>query len=214
MITVKNVHGCNIIAIENFLSEDEIASFWDLFHKIDNDTWADPKNTGSAYYSNETDDCVYLKRNLGIFLSEIEYLQQHVFSDKIANKFFNCIKDLCSENYFTRDSVYFAACNTNWDNHLISLYSDSDYYESHRDSSVITMILYMYKEPKNFTGGELYFPELDTEFNCVNNSAIIFPSTLMHEVKTVQTQCEISNEMKRISYTIFCGHNLNNDKIS
>ena len=44
---------------------------------------------------------------------------------------------------------------------------------------------YFHKEPKKYMGGELYFPQYDYEFNCENNSTIIFPGWVGHGVKEV-----------------------------
>ena len=50
---------------------------------------------------------------------------------------------------------------------------------------------YFYKEPKKFTGGELFFPEYDYILESKNNSCIIFPSYFLHEVLQVKiTDCD------------------------
>ena len=45
---------------------------------------------------------------------------------------------------------------------------------------------YFNKEPKKFTGGELYFPKYDYEFSCNNNSLIMFPAWVAHGVREVK----------------------------
>ena len=44
---------------------------------------------------------------------------------------------------------------------------------------------YFYKEPKKFTGGELFFPEYNYELTCDDNSLIMFPGWVEHGVKKV-----------------------------
>ena len=45
---------------------------------------------------------------------------------------------------------------------------------------------YFHKEPKSFSGGELYFPKCDYEFPCNNNTLIIFPGWVEHGVREVK----------------------------
>ena len=45
---------------------------------------------------------------------------------------------------------------------------------------------YFYKEPKKFSGGELIFPSFDYSLTCKNNSIIIFPGWVEHEVSKVE----------------------------
>ena len=69
----------------------------------------------------------------------------------------------------------------------VRYYHDGEYYEPHRDSSFQTLIFsYFYKEPKAFTGGELYFPKHNYEYSCNNNSMIILPSWVQHAVNKVK----------------------------
>ena len=45
-----------------------------------------------------------------------------------------------------------------------------------------------YKEPKKFTGGELFFPRHNYELTCENNSIIILPGWVTHGVKEVKIE--------------------------
>ena len=40
---------------------------------------------------------------------------------------------------------------------LLSYYEDKDYYKPHRDLDVATMCIWIWKEPKKFSGGEFSF---------------------------------------------------------
>ena len=75
---------------------------------------------------------------------------------------------------------------TNWDITKVRYYHDGDYYKPHTDASMQFLAFsYFYKEPKKFTGGELFFPEYDYELTCDNNSLIMFPGWVEHGVKKV-----------------------------
>ena len=63
---------------------------------------------------------------------------------------------------------------------------DGEGYKPHTDKGFQFLAFsYFYKEPKKFSGGELYFPKYDYEFPCNNNSMIIFPGWVEHGVREV-----------------------------
>ena len=68
----------------------------------------------------------------------------------------------------------------------VRYYYNGDKYGPHTDfRQDFLLFTYFHTEPKKFTGGEIYFPEYDYIFNCNNNSLIIFPGYIQHEVKEV-----------------------------
>ena len=65
-------------------------------------------------------------------------------------------------------------------------YHDGEYYKSHIDAPFHFLAFsYFYKEPKKFSGGELYFPKYNYDYSCENNSMIIFPGWVEHGVREV-----------------------------
>jgi len=89
------------------------------------------------------------------------------------------VHDLTKHNWFFRYLKYL-----NQDATLVSYYEDSGHYKSHVDNSIITAIHYLWKEPKTFTGGELYFGNFEVPIE--NNCMLIFPSCTLHEVKPLK----------------------------
>jgi predicted 2-oxoglutarate/Fe(II)-dependent dioxygenase YbiX len=84
----------------------------------------------------------------------------------------------------------------------LQYYENDDGYESHKDVSVFTNSLILYKDPKNFEGGELVFDEYDYTIPCESNKMIMFPSVLNHSVTPIKM---LSDEPMtgRYSITIF-----------
>jgi len=71
----------------------------------------------------------------------------------------------------------------------VRYYHDKEYYEAHTDKSFQFLAFsYFYKEPKKFTGGELFFPKHNYELTCENNSTIILPGWVKHGVKEVKIE--------------------------
>ena len=67
-------------------------------------------------------------------------------------------------------------------------YHNNEGYETHTDAPFAYILFtYLYKEPKKFTGGELFFEHFDNyEFPCNNNTMIIIPPYAAHGVRTVK----------------------------
>ena len=78
---------------------------------------------------------------------------------------------------------------SNFDITKVRYYHNKEYYEAHADISFQFLAFsYFYKEPKKFTGGELFFPRHNYELTCENNSIIIFPGWVTHGVKEVKIE--------------------------
>lgn len=99
------------------------------------------------------------------------------------------------------------ASRSTWDTTKVRYYHNGEYYEPHTDISMNFLAFsYFNKEPKKYTGGELYFPEYDYEFDCANNSIIIFPGWVQHGVKEVSiTDSNYFEGYGRYAITSFFG---------
>lgn len=69
---------------------------------------------------------------------------------------------------------------------MLQYYEDSDNYQSHRDNCAFTSVLFLHKEPKNFTGGNFVFDEYSYSVPFETNKMILFPSVLNHAVTPVK----------------------------
>lgn len=68
----------------------------------------------------------------------------------------------------------------------VRYYHNGDKYENHCDwKNDFLLFSYFHQEPKRFSGGEVYFTEYDYTFECNNNTVIIFPGYIQHEVKEI-----------------------------
>jgi len=78
--------------------------------------------------------------------------------------------------------------NTNNDCSVVSYYEDENNYGEHFDSFMHTVLIWFYKKPKRFTGGNLRFPESNETVECIHNRMIMFPSYYLHEVNEVKLE--------------------------
>ena len=110
-------------------------------------------------------------------LSNILTVSRKVFDSQILQPFSE-IHDSCS-----------LAKLANYDITKVRYYHNGDYYKPHTDSYFEFLAFsYFYKEPKKFSGGNLIFPKYNHEFNCQNNSLIMFPSWVEHGVSEISIQ--------------------------
>ena len=87
---------------------------------------------------------------------------------------------------------------------LVNFYQGGVEYKSHSDNAIFTSLWFHWNNRKNFKGGELYFEEYDFNINCNDNTAIIFPGPIKHQVKKLlQVEESIDNLDGRYSVTQF-----------
>jgi hypothetical protein len=84
----------------------------------------------------------------------------------------------------------------------VNFFGDGEKYEAHRDASEFTSLMYFCETPKNFTGGSLHFPEFDFSYLCDNNSLILFPGYILHEVTEV-SHIKVEGRSCRVSINTF-----------
>ena len=110
-------------------------------------------------------------------MSNILTVNRKLFDPDIL-EIFGKIHDCCS---IAKD------CNS--DITKLRYYHNEEYYEPHTDRAFQFLgFSYFYKEPKKFTGGELFFPKYDYHYSCNNNSMIILPGWVEHGVREVKIE--------------------------
>ena len=108
-------------------------------------------------------------------LSSLEKMQQKKFHDKVFETFKN-----------TETALAEVFTTTNASSTIINYYENNDEYKEHYDVFQFTILIWIYKEPKSFTGGNLIFPRLKETVECKNNRMILFPSFYYHEVTPIK----------------------------
>ena len=75
---------------------------------------------------------------------------------------------------------------TNYNQMMVNYYENSDYYESHMDFNMMTIVCWFHRTPKAYTGGDVTFHDIDTILECNHNRMVMFPSYYFHEVLPVK----------------------------
>ena len=195
----RSVNGLNFVQIYDVFTPDEIQTVWTTYDFL-KDNFGGPEKTGSA-----TDDHGnHKKNNKGIFLTSVSPLPP--ICNIVTSTIFNGI--IAMENQFPSDSVFRSAKLTTWDSQLMQYYSkDGENYEAHHDVSQFTAILFFNREPKNFEGGDIEFPDHNVSVPFKNNCGIVFPGVILHAVRPVTQINKDTDYGGRLSLSMLTGIN-------
>lgn len=165
------------ILLENVFTSNQLDNIWREINFIT------PHLTSVEYSgSAKSESGTILKKNRGLFLHQ-------VYVDTVMSPI---CQESCKVAWKSGISDYWISPwlrnmynHTNWNNLLLSYYENTDHYKPHIDESVFTMLLWLWKEPKKFSGGNLYFPDVNYAVECKNNCGIIFMSNEKHAVDPI-----------------------------
>ena len=162
------------VLLEDFYTKGEMRTVLEEKRKLDPHLLP-PGMTGSATHQ-ETGRP--MKFNNGLFLSHaipnseiISLSRRHIFHELVDQIDCSWWNEVWKKN--------------NTESWMLSRYTHGQYYNAHCDMSQHTMLVWFNEEPKQFTGGDLIFTDYNLTIPCVNNTGIIFPGPLRHEVPPV-----------------------------
>ena len=187
------------LIIENFYNKEELELVWEEFKFLTKpDNLLEAKDYGGVVTHTNSHalilDEVYSKGCRK--LSNILTVNRKLFTSDILDLFAE-IEDCCS-----------IAKDCNYDVTKVRYYHDGEYYKPHTDRAFHFLAFsYFNKEPKKFSGGELYFPKYKYKYGCENNSMIIFPGWVEHGVSEVKIKdSDYYDGYGRYSITNFFGN--------
>lgn len=100
--------------------------------------------------------------------------------------------------------------DTNSASTLVSYYKEGDFYKSHYDSSVVTLMVHLWRGKREFTGGDLYFEEYDNyKYVPQNNCALIIPGSIKHGLDEIFSTDNNNTNTKRICISVFLNRGIN-----
>jgi len=168
------------IIIDNAYTEEELKlifvelDFWSL-----SQNFMGPEDTGTARWNDGSPK----KKNKGIFLDFV--YRERNFSNilKLNRKIYKIeLNEPSVVLNFLKES--------NYDTTLVSYYENESHYKSHQDSSILTAVTYLYKQPKAFEGGDLVLTKYGIAFEPWFNRTYIMPAVVEHEVTEVKMKLE------------------------
>lgn len=187
-----------IFLLEDVFTTEQLSSIkQELNFILNNPGFGSDKILGSA----TLDDGTLKAKREGIFIDNF-------FKDfRCTSQIYKCI----SESLYKKDMIeYYATVEksiimsqiyrSNTDSVLISLYKNGDMYLPHFDTCRATAIFYLCDEGK-YTGGDLSFTGTNIKITPKNNTGIIFPSCMDHEVTALIS--EESTGYPRVAISVF-----------
>ena len=189
--------GLPVIYIRDFYSNIELTSIFNelkFLSSIDRfKDPTDPDGPGTAMSNG-----VVLKSGKGMHLDVVYKDRSESDILKVNRKLFSKETTTLLESYH---SFFRYVRRSNADNTKLHYYTNGDYYKSHVDDCVVTAISFFNIEPKGYRGGDLVL-EHRLKIPCLNNSLVVFPSIMWHEVTPI-VMYDFSPNMGRYSMTQF-----------
>jgi len=172
------------IIIDDLFNETEVKEMWlELDFLTHTRKLLTPQATASAVEFDATGAPIYKKKNLALFLDSL-YANRDISNIlHHTRKFYDpeLLKKCASQHMIFN---YLTTCN--FDSTLVSYYEEGDHYDAHYDKCVMTFLTWLYKEPRQFTGGELVLSDYDYPIELRNNRTLIFPAFANHSVNAVK----------------------------
>jgi Rps23 Pro-64 3,4-dihydroxylase Tpa1-like proline 4-hydroxylase len=136
-------------------------------------TYQEPiKMPDGTKQNNQIDlDGIYKDRKISNILNTLD----KIYGDS------DLVKKLNDMSWFYKVWSY-----TNLDQSFVAYYEDTDYYKAHRDIAVISIMYWLWEEPKSFTGGNIHLTDYDIEIPLERNQLMIMPSSLNHAVDPIK----------------------------
>lgn len=182
----------DIVVLKNVQCDGVVNEYNLIKEKLD-----DPEETVLCKDSGaKTPDGVELKRNRGIFLSQV-YTPEYSFISPTGKLFGEIYKEMKYHKFPVRSGMN-AFKSAEGFNVLMSQYDTGNYYKPHRDRTTITILLWPLE--KKYKGGNFIFPELDFKLTCEGGTGVIFPGHYVHGVEEVFSE---NKDDVRVTFTGF-----------
>lgn len=194
-----------IYVVDNFYSDQEydcVRKELDFYSSLPEDLKDRAENTDVA----RTGDGHALGQSFRVYVNNIFTREGSKYShtNNLAMKIRNFHTENIEENL--PNGRQFKDMDTQYN--MISYYGPNDYYDSHYDKFQFTALIWVFKEPKKFTGGDLFFEEINRTVEVTNNRMCIFPSYLLHKVNKINmSEDDFRNGYGRYTITHFFTHN-------
>jgi len=174
------------LIIENLYDDEELELIWEELEFLNKlGKLNEPENYGAAGKINDKNEHYYSTNAKGLNL-------ENVYNDRNISNILRVNKKLFkyAQTYSNLSPHHLKFLKANFSITKIRYYENGGSYLPHTDYFFDTLACtYFYKQPKKFSGGELFFPQFDNyEIPCIDNCCIIFPSCFVHGVKKIHLE--------------------------
>ncbi len=173
------------LIIEDLYTEDELTLIWQELDYYQSNSYILNANTNPSL----SEDGKARTKKQGNFVDNVfqkrEYSNILCLSRKLFQPGLIVNSDHIKEWKYLRPDI---------DHSLLSYYDDGAYYLPHHDNTVVSIISWLWKEPKRFEGGDFVFEDYKLTINCKHNSAVAFPGTTLHGVTPITMEDQYKDE--------------------
>lgn len=187
---------------ENFFTENQLKDVWKELDYITSNDLAITENQSTVGTAQDPETKERLAKRSGLFLEQLftrfresSKIYQHIKENVLVNT--KLVES------FPKSTLMAYLPHTNSDALLLSFYNDGDYYKPHSDTSVMTLIIYLWKGEKTYQGGELSFEDEDIIFDPDYNEAILFPGCRPHAVEKIISDGKKDYPFERLAISLF-----------
>ena len=173
------------LIIEDLYTEDELTLIWQELDYYQSNSYILNANTNPSL----SEDGKERTKKQGNFVDNVfqkrEYSNILCLSRKLFQPGLIVNSDHIKELKYLRPDI---------DHSLLSYYDDGAYYLPHHDNTVVSIISWLWKEPKRFEGGDFVFEDYKLTIKCKHNSAVAFPGTTLHGVTPITMEDQYKDE--------------------
>ena len=188
------------LVIDNWYTQTELEAIWyELNMYLTQPTYEKAENTIVA-----KDDDGIAKSNANRFHIWDFYTQKGMLMSPILRAMYKQrsaeFKDIIYETMPLHHNNFI---NTNTDATFVGYYDKNHHYKPHSDSVQFTCLIWLYKKPKQFFGGNTKLVPIDATIECVSNRMLFFPSYIQHKVTELKSKTYIEKGYGRFGITHF-----------
>jgi len=175
------------VIIKNVYDENEIRLIWRELDFL-TEKYKFKPNSEDGAMGNSALSRLNTSHNFGLTLDEI--YRERIISDiltvtsKLADDQY--VNKICEVSPLVGHLKY---CNTVYTK--VKYYESNNYYRGHFDWARFTFLTYLFKQPKQFTGGDLYFDDYDYTIELENNMTVFFVGSIIHSSKEVKLNSNV-----------------------
>jgi hypothetical protein len=175
------------LKIENYFTDQELTEIWHELDQLNRPGILDlPEDTGASIEG----DGIIRKANSGLFFHDVYKHPKYSPVMTHVRKMFNG----STSKYAGMSLWNMGILQTTASSTLLSYYENSDHYKPHTDAAVVTVLHWLWKEPKRFEGGELTLLDTGEKIPLTNNTMLMFPSHCWHEVSPIVMEEQYRNQ--------------------
>ena len=195
--------GVNAVVIDNFYTEDQLGYIYKELAFLTKPTiMIEDKDKLEAA---KDLDGNYITTKSGVWVDSV--FQDWKHSSLISFPMENFSKQDVYDKLLGHNPLYSLFYHCGARSHLLSYYENAGYYSKHVDAAVFTVLSYFYKEPKQFSGGDIVLHSIDSNkkvtVEALPNRVVVIPGCTSHEVTTINMTSEKLSGYGRYCCSIF-----------